>query len=80
MSALYEIFEWGLTFALSPEDAGAYNGEQGDAWDAQKDMALALAGAAVGLIFWRPGAEVNGNDARRTREARYPSATANPRP
>jgi putative membrane protein len=31
-SMLYELFEWGLTMVLSPGDAGAYNGEQGDIW------------------------------------------------
>lgn len=47
-SALYELFEWGLTTVLSPADAGAYNGEQGDRWDAHKDMALAFLGSLVG--------------------------------
>ena len=46
-SMLYELFEWGLTMVLSPRDAGAYNGQQGDIWDAQKDMAFALAGALL---------------------------------
>lgn len=41
VGGLYEIFEWSLTLALAPEAAGAYNGEQGDMFDAQKDMALA---------------------------------------
>lgn len=41
VGGLYEIFEWSLTLTLAPEDAGAYNGEQGDMFDAQKDMALA---------------------------------------
>ena len=49
-SSLYEIFEWGLTVVLSPQDAGEYNGQQGDWWDAQKDMALALAGALLGVV------------------------------
>lgn len=44
-SALYEIFEWGLTLVMAGEGADAYNGQQGDAWDAQKDMALAFLGA-----------------------------------
>lgn len=48
-SALYEVFEWGLTMVLSPEDADSYNGQQGDMWDAQKDMALAFLGAVVAL-------------------------------
>jgi putative membrane protein len=51
---LYEIFEWSLTLALAPEDAGAYNGEQGDMFDAQKDMALAGLGAVlVAPLVWR---------------------------
>ncbi|REJ74867.1 MAG: DUF2238 domain-containing protein [Acidobacteria bacterium] len=46
-SALYESFEWGLTMVLSPGQAENYNGQQGDPWDAQKDMALASLGAAL---------------------------------
>lgn len=46
-SALYEIFEWALTLFLASADADAYNGQQGDFWDAQKDMALASLGAAI---------------------------------
>jgi putative membrane protein len=41
---------------LSPEDAGEYNGEQGDIWDAQKDVSLALLGALLGTVAVR-GAE-----------------------
>lgn len=48
-SMLYELFEWGLALALSPESADAYNGQQGDMWDAQKDMSLALVGAVLAL-------------------------------
>lgn len=44
-SMVYELFEWGLTMVLSPGDAGAYNGEQGDIWDAHKDMSFAVIGA-----------------------------------
>lgn len=54
---LYEIFEWSLTMALSPEDAGAYNGEQGDMFDGQKDMAVAALGAMLTVFLvdrrWR---------------------------
>lgn len=48
-SALYELFEWGLTMVLSPNDADAYNGQQGDMWDAHKDIALAMLGSLVAL-------------------------------
>lgn len=44
-SMLYELLEWGLSVVLAPEMAGEYNGQQGDPWDAQKDMALAALGA-----------------------------------
>lgn len=48
-SALYEMFEWALTLAAAGATADAYNGQQGDMWDAQKDMALAALGAALML-------------------------------
>lgn len=50
-SLLYELFEWSLTMLLSPADAGAYNGEQGDIWDAHKDMSLAFLGALLGILL-----------------------------
>jgi len=46
-SAGYEVFEWLLAMIAAPEYAERYNGQQGDMWDGQKDMALALAGALV---------------------------------
>lgn len=46
-SCLYEIFEWLLTIVMAGADADAYNGQQGDIWDAQKDMALATLGAVL---------------------------------
>ena len=49
ISASYEIFEWLLTMIVSPQDAEAYTGQQGDYWDAQKDMALALGGAVIAI-------------------------------
>ena len=51
LSMAYEIFEWLLTVFLSPEDADSYNGQQGDMWDAQKDMALALVGSTLSAIW-----------------------------
>jgi putative membrane protein len=50
-SALYEIFEWLLTLAAANATADAYNGQQGDIWDAQKDMAIAAFGAMVFAVF-----------------------------
>ena len=48
-SAVFELFEW-LAAELFGGDLGvAYLGSQGDAWDAQKDMALAGLGAAIAM-------------------------------
>jgi putative membrane protein len=52
-SAFYEIFEWLLTVFMAGPDALAYNGQQGDPWDPQKDMALAGIGALVAATFLR---------------------------
>lgn len=49
LGAMYEVFEWGLTLVMSPENAHAYNGQQGDFWDAQKDLALAALGATLAI-------------------------------
>ncbi|EEH69096.1 MULTISPECIES: DUF2238 domain-containing protein [Acinetobacter] len=46
-SMIYELLEWGLSIGLSPEDAENYNGQQGDMWDAHKDMFLATIGALL---------------------------------
>lgn len=48
-SAVYEIFEWLAAVVMAPDWADSYNGQQGDVWDAQRDMALAACGALVGL-------------------------------
>jgi len=53
LSMIYEVFEWSISIFLSPEDVEAYNGQQGDYWDAQKDMALALAGAIIMILILR---------------------------
>lgn len=44
-SVLYELIEWAIAIGLSPEEAENYNGQQGDMWDAHKDMLLATIGA-----------------------------------
>jgi len=48
-SAIYELFEWGIAMTLAPGAAEAYNGQQGDMWDAQKDMSLATGGAVLAV-------------------------------
>ena len=51
-SMIYELFEWMLTIVMSSDAANSYNGQQGDMWDAQKDMALALLGSSAMLLFY----------------------------
>ena len=53
LSAAYEVFEWLLTLVLAGPMADDYNGQQGDPWDAQKDMALALGGALLAAAILR---------------------------
>ena len=48
-SLVYEWAEWGIALMLSPDAAEAYNGQQGDVWDAHMDMLLATVGA---LLTW----------------------------
>ena len=44
-SLIYEWIEWLIAIGLSPEQAESYNGQQGDMWDAHKDILLATVGA-----------------------------------
>jgi putative membrane protein len=46
-SGLFELIEAVAATIVSPELGAAYLGTQGDEWDAQKDMASALAGAIL---------------------------------
>jgi len=50
ISALYEMVEWWAAL-LGGEDADAFLGTQGDQWDTQWDMFLALLGAASALLL-----------------------------
>jgi putative membrane protein len=51
-SLFYEWIEWLLAMGLSPEEAENYNGQQGDAWDAHKDMLIATFGSIItGLMM-----------------------------
>ncbi len=47
LSKLYELAEWLIALAMSPDAVENYNGQQGDIFDAQKDMVLALAGSIL---------------------------------
>lgn len=49
-SAIFELFEWGAAEIFGGELGTAYLGTQGDIWDAQRDMALASAGALIAML------------------------------
>lgn len=49
-SALYELFEWGAAIMLG-QSAMEFLGTQGDQWDTQWDMFLALIGAITGQLL-----------------------------
>jgi putative membrane protein len=49
-SAFYELIEWGAAELFGAGVGTAYLGTQGDIWDAQRDMALAGAGALAAML------------------------------
>lgn len=51
VGSLYEVGEWLLAVCMSPDQAEAYNGQQGDLWDAQKDMAMQFLGALSAIAL-----------------------------
>jgi putative membrane protein len=46
-SAFYELLEWWWVTAFYPDEGPQWLGMQGDPWDAQWDMCMALCGAIV---------------------------------
>lgn len=51
ISAVYELVEWWTVLIAAPEQGVAFLGVQGDEWDAQQDMVMALCGALSGLLL-----------------------------
>ncbi len=50
ISAFYELIEWWVAL-LTGEGAHAFLGTQGDLWDTQSDMGVALLGAVLALLI-----------------------------
>jgi putative membrane protein len=50
VSAVYELIEWGAALVLG-QGAEEFLGTQGDAWDTQADMFMALVGAVSALLL-----------------------------
>ena len=54
IAAFWELLEWWVTLLAASDVGQAFLGSQGDVWDAQWDMLLALIGAALALpLFGR---------------------------
>jgi putative membrane protein len=49
--AFWELLEWWTTLVAASDVGQAFLGSQGDIWDAQWDMLLALIGAVVSLVL-----------------------------
>lgn len=62
-SASYEVIEMLVAMTVSPDLGDAYLGTQGDNWDAQKDIGLALLGVivAMGLTLMRENLSTDKN-------------------
>ena len=50
-SAAYEICEWLVAVVFAPDWADSFLGQQGDPFDAQKDMALATGGSILSILL-----------------------------
>jgi len=72
-SLLYEVTEWAVASVADPAAGTAYLGTQGDPWDAEKDMALAVAGAVIAATFEWWG------DRRRARTSQFSARNAGAR-
>jgi putative membrane protein len=70
-SALYELFEWAAAVWFGGDLGVAYLGTQGDPWDAQQDMFLALLGSLAAVVTLAAAARY-----RRRRDAAAPVETA----
>jgi putative membrane protein len=50
-SAFYELLEWWMVLVFYPKEGANWLGMQGDIWDAQSDMLMALIGAILAIVF-----------------------------
>ena len=54
IAAFWELLEWWITLIVASDVGTAFLGSQGDIWDAQWDMFLALVGAMLAVpLFYR---------------------------
>src|SRR5262249_48988254 len=51
ISAFWELLEWRVVVTFYKEQGQQWLGMQGDIWDAQEDMSMALIGAVLAILF-----------------------------
>jgi putative membrane protein len=47
LATIFELIEWGVSVFTTKETGETYVATQGDVWDAQKDIILALLGSMI---------------------------------
>ena len=50
LACIFELIEWTVAELTTKETGETYVATQGDVWDAHKDIALAVAGAAITML------------------------------
>ncbi len=64
-AVMYEMAEWAAALVFAGDLGMAYLGTQGDVWDAQKDLLLAMVGSAItATAMWRAGPHAVGTPPR----------------
>jgi putative membrane protein len=76
---VYEVLEWFAAELFGGGLGTAFLGTQGDEWDAQKDVALASLGAAIGVSVWQLAAMRAAAGRDRLSRGRSAGASAPPR-
>ncbi len=54
IATLYEILEWFAAMIFNPDLGVAFLGAQGDVWDAQQDIVVAIVGALINVALFYP--------------------------
>jgi putative membrane protein len=59
IATLYEILEWLASVLFHPDLGMAFLGTQGDIWDAQQDILVAIIGALINVAIFFPSYKNN---------------------